>query len=225
MASEGSTSSDELQRRVHAPGSEQAPRQRVVEGLVQLGVDQALQQRAVAGVHPQPQRALADRLTGKAAQRIHLLGDAQVVQGDALDRILSRTGPVALLEALPRPRGDRRKAGVVLLETVADGYRDARCQLGSDVRPGHAWLTREDRLHHTLACAMPSSAKVVPAAGRQHRTVDGSMQMPASSRHYWLRSPVRLPRPAPCAAPMPGWTWYGPARCRRTGPSSSPPGA
>ncbi|KAG1392199.1 hypothetical protein G6F59_014664 [Rhizopus arrhizus] len=96
---------DELQRRVHATGGEQAPRQGVVEGLVQLGIDQLLQQGAVARVHLQPQRARADRLTGEATQGIHLLGDAQVVQGDALDGILAGAGPVALLEALPRTRG------------------------------------------------------------------------------------------------------------------------
>ncbi len=95
--------SDEFQRRVHAAGGEQAPRQCVVERLVQLGVNQALQQRAVPRVHLQPQRTLADRVTGEPTQRIHLLGDAQVVQGDALDRILPRTGPVALLESAAVP--------------------------------------------------------------------------------------------------------------------------
>ncbi len=102
-------------------------------------------------MHLQPQCALPDCFAGKAPQCIHLFGNAQVVQRDALDCILARSRPVALLETLPRPRGDRREAGMVLLETIADGTGDTRRQLGSDVRLGHAWLTREDRLYHTLA--------------------------------------------------------------------------
>lgn len=133
---------DELQRRIHAAGGEHAPRQRVVEGLVQLGVDQPQQQRAVLRMHLQPERTLADRLAGKAAQCIHLLGDAQVVQHNALDRILPGTGPVALLEALPRTGGHARESSMVILEAIADGHRDARCQLGSNVRLGHSGLTR-----------------------------------------------------------------------------------
>lgn len=119
-------------------------------------------------MHLQPQCALPDCFAGKASQCIHLFGNAQVVQCDALDCILARSRPVALLETLPRTSGDRRKAGVVLLEASVDGASDARRQFGIDIRFGHAGLIREDRLHHTLACAMASSAKVVPAAGRQH---------------------------------------------------------
>ena len=98
-----------------------------------------------------PSTHLGQFARGEAPQRIHLVGDAQVVQRDALDCIPARAHPVALLETLPRTGGDRRKAGVILLEAGVNGAGDARRQVGNGVRLGHAGLTREDLPHHTLA--------------------------------------------------------------------------
>ena len=123
----------ELDGRIHALGGEQAPRQGVVEGLVQLGIDQAVQQRGVGLAYVQPQRAGAHVLACAAAQGIHGLGDAVVIQADAFDGVLPGTGPVTRFKAQPRPLRDGRKARVVVLEAIADQQRQ-RCGQRTGIR-------------------------------------------------------------------------------------------
>ncbi|MNV18503.1 hypothetical protein D3C71_1093290 [compost metagenome] len=113
----------ELDRRIHALGGEQAPGQGVVEGLVQLGVDQPVQQQRIGVAYLQPQRARADGLTGRAPQCIHGLRDALVVQPDAFDRIGACTGPVAGFESVPGAPGNGGKARVIVLEAITDQDR------------------------------------------------------------------------------------------------------
>ena len=113
----------ELDRRIHAAGREEAARERVEEGLVQLLVEQAGDQLGVARMDARPQR-LVLRLRFKLGGQPCAGGShAAVVELDALDRVRARAQPVALLEAPPRALGDRAEVAVVALKGIADGSR------------------------------------------------------------------------------------------------------
>jgi hypothetical protein len=124
----------EFHRRVHAAGLEEAPGQRVVEGLVQLAVDQAVDQLLVAAADRRPQRAVMGVLLQGRFQPQHALGDALVVQFDALHRVLARGRPVARLEAQFGAPGDVGEARVVVGEGVTDDVRQSLCGIHGSFR-------------------------------------------------------------------------------------------
>ncbi|MNV80956.1 hypothetical protein D3C71_1745910 [compost metagenome] len=117
----------ELDRPVYATGREQPACQRVVEGLVQLGVDQSGQQRGIRRANLQPQRALTHTLTDCAAQGIDGLGDALVIQRDALHGISPCLRPVLGLETGPGTSADLGEGKVIGLEAFGDATGDLFC--------------------------------------------------------------------------------------------------
>ncbi|MNV17036.1 hypothetical protein D3C71_1078140 [compost metagenome] len=115
----------ELDAVIHAVGAEQASRQRIVEGLVQLAVDATGDQRIEAGLHVSPQRLRRHLLAEQFLQLLTAARDASVVKLGAFHRVAFRTGPVACLETFARAPSDVGKTLVVALEAFSDAGGDA----------------------------------------------------------------------------------------------------
>ncbi len=140
---------DELDRRIHAAGLEEAPGQRVVEGLVQLAVDQIRDEPVIAVAHRRPQRAVMRVIQQRRLQAQRALGDAFVVQLDALHRVTARTGPVHGFEAAARPLRDLGEARVVVRKGVVDEGGDDG---GLDHASTRAWSSTHLRTVWKSGC-------------------------------------------------------------------------
>ncbi len=114
---------DEFGLRVDAADAEEAPRQRVEPGLVQLLVEQSGDRRRVGVAHRAPERAIGRRRAEHAFDALDHFADAVVVELDAFARIVLRAFPVARLEAPLRALRDRGKARVVVGEARAQFAR------------------------------------------------------------------------------------------------------
>ena len=114
---------DELGLRVDAADAEEAPRQRVEPGLVQLLVEQTGNRRRVGVAHRAPERAIGRRCAEHAFDALDHFADAVVVQLDALARVVLRAFPVARFETALRAFGNRGKARVVVGEAGAQFAR------------------------------------------------------------------------------------------------------
>jgi len=132
---------DELGLRVDAADAEEAPRQRVEPGLVQLLVEQTGNRGRVGVAHRAPERTVAWHRTEHALDALDHLADAIVVQLDALARVVLRAFPVARLEAALRALRDRGKTRVVVGEPGAQLTR-ADVDEGT-VDFGALWIGRD----------------------------------------------------------------------------------
>lgn len=122
---------DEFDLGIDAVGAEVAPGQGVVEGLVQLLIDQPAQQCGVviAGAHPQ--RAIVRLAQQHGTQARHAFGNVVVVKRDTCHCVVARTAPIARFEPLLGTCGNRGKVCVIVLEGFIHGLarwpvRDAR---------------------------------------------------------------------------------------------------
>ena len=120
----------ELHVRRDAVDLEESPRQRVVEGLVQLAIRQRGDAQGVGRADVAPQRTRAHALFQQRFQPRQGFAHAGFVQIDARGGVGLRLPPVAAFETFARATGDVGEARVVVVEAVGDARGRAQRGVG-----------------------------------------------------------------------------------------------
>jgi len=105
---------------IHAVGGEQAPGQGVVERLVQLTIDTAIDQGGEIAFDLRPEQPGIARAGQQLLQPCTALAHAEVIQFNTRDCVGFGGGPITVLEALAGTPADLGEAMVVILEALRD---------------------------------------------------------------------------------------------------------